>query len=174
MSTLSRSVAIIVLGFALLLLRSVAGLGAFTPQLVLPIVIFLGVSPDVKLARGSIIAFVLGYASDNFCGLPMSLHTFLTVATFLIARGTGLRLFLRGPWFQVGLTFVASALFGAATTAMRSVFEVEAPFALEQRYEGAWTTLAMAVTSAAAAPFVFGAVQAIEESATGRKESARA
>ena len=57
MSTLQRSVLIVALGFALLLLRSVVwravALGPFTPQLVLPMAIFLGVSPDVRLVRGA-------------------------------------------------------------------------------------------------------------------------
>jgi hypothetical protein len=76
MSTLQRSVLIVALGFALLLLRSVVwravALGPFTPQLVLPMAIFLGVSPDVRLVRGAVIAFLLGYLSDGFCGLLLS------------------------------------------------------------------------------------------------------
>ena len=95
MSALQRSVLIVTLGFLLLLLRSVVwravALGPFTPQLVLPMAIFLGVSPDVRLVRGAVIAFLLGYLSDGFCGLPMSVHTFLTMATYLIVRGMGLR-----------------------------------------------------------------------------------
>ena len=57
MSALQRSVLIVTLGFLLLLLRSVVwravALGPFTPQLVLPMAIFLGVSPDVRLVRGA-------------------------------------------------------------------------------------------------------------------------
>ncbi|MCA9536106.1 MAG: rod shape-determining protein MreD [Myxococcales bacterium] len=179
MSVLARSVLIVALGFVLLLLRSVVwravALGPFTPQLVLPIAIFVGVSPDVKLLRGAIIAFVIGYLSDHFCGLPMSVHTFLTVATYLIVRGMGLRVFLRGPWFQVGLTFVASALFGLATTGVRSVFEAEAPFAVDGGSRLLlFSTLATAAMTAVVSPLVFASMRAIEDTATGRRESASA
>ncbi len=179
MSALSRSVAIVLLGFALLLLRSIVlhefNISPWSPQLILPIAIFLGVSPDVRLLRGASIAFVLGLLSDSFCGLPMSVHTFLTVATFMIARGMGLRVFLRGPWFQVGLTFVASTLFGFATMGVRSVFEAEAPFEFEGGSAGlVYSTLATACATAVVSPAVFRAVLAIEETATGRRESATA
>ena len=152
--------------------RAVA-LGPFTPQLVLPMAIFLGVSPDVRLVRGAVIAFLLGYLSDGFCGLPMSVHTFLTMATYLIVRGMGLRVFLRGPWFQVGLTFVASALFGLATTGVRSIFEAEAPFAVDGGSRLLiYSTVATAFATALVSPVVFAAMRSIEDTATGRRESA--
>jgi rod shape-determining protein MreD len=179
MSVTARSVLIVALGFALLLLRSVVwravALGPFTPQLVLPIAIFLGVSPDVRLVRGAVIAFMLGYLSDGFCGLPMSVHTFLTMATYLIVRGMGLRVFLRGPWFQVGLTFVASLLFGLATTGVRTVFEAEAPFAVDGGSRLLiYSTVATAFATALVSPLVFAAMRGIEDTATGRRESAAA
>lgn len=179
MSVLARSVLIVALGFALLLLRSVMwrafAFGAFTPQLVLPIAIFVGVSPDVKLLRGAVIAFVIGYLSDHFTGLPMSVHTFLTVATYFIVRGMGLRVFLRGPWFQVGLTFLASILFGLATTGVRSVFEAEAPFAVEGGERLLFfSTVSTALMTAIVSPAVFATMRAIEDTATGRRETASA
>lgn len=171
-------------GFVLLVLQSIlhrttdlfmVGDYAFTPQLTLPIVIFLGVAADVHLLRGAIIAFFIGYLVDSFTALPMSLHTFLTVATFLIARAARLRLFLRGPLFQAALTFVASLIFGAATIALRAVFEQEPPFAIDYGGERFVRTLTTATATAFTAPLVFAVVQWIEEQAPGshkREESA--
>jgi hypothetical protein len=103
----------------------------------------------------------------------MSVHTFLTVATYLIVRGMGLRVFLRGPWFQVGLTFVASALFGLATTGVRSVFEAEAPFMVDGGSRLLLiSTVSTALMTAITAPLVFKAMRSIEDTATGRRESA--
>jgi hypothetical protein len=105
----------------------------------------------------------------------MSVHTFLTVATYLIVRGMGLRVFLRGPWFQVGLTFVASALFGLATTGVRSVFEAEAPFIVDGGSRLLFiSTVSTALMTAIVSPLVFSAMRTIEDTATGRRESASA
>ena len=69
---------------------------AFAPNLMLPIVIYLGVSPEVQIVRGALISFLLGYLLDSFCGNPMGLQTFVLAASFMVARGAGLRLFPQG------------------------------------------------------------------------------
>lgn len=166
MSWVGRSLVIVALGFALLVLQATATtlfpMYPFTPNLILPIVIFLGVSPEVHVVRGATVSFLLGYLVDLFSGNLLGLQTFVMVATFMLARGAGLRLFLRGPVFQVVLTFVVGALAGGAVLALRAIFEDPAPFPAGS----AWTTgialAAPALVTALAAPLVFHAVRRVE------------
>jgi rod shape-determining protein MreD len=174
LSVLVRSVGLVLLGLVLLVLQSAATtMGAFhpyEPNLLLPIVIYLGVSPDVSMVRGSAVSFCLGYLLDLFCGNLMSLQTFIMVATFILARGAGLRLFLRGPAFQVLLTFVIGMLSGGAVMALRAIFEARAPF----RAGTAWETLAAlarpSLVTALAAPLVFLAARRVEAIMVRRRE----
>ncbi len=89
-----RSIAIVGLGFSLLLVQSILGsvltIHPFSPHLLLPIVLYVGVAPDVPLVRGAFVSFLLGYLLDLFSGNLMSLQTFICVATFVLARGAGL------------------------------------------------------------------------------------
>ncbi len=125
------------LGFSFVLLVVQSALAArvsfhpFTPNLLLPIVIYLGVQQDVQLVRGAAIAFLLGFALDEFCGSPIGLFTFVMVATFMAARGAGIRLFLRGTLFQAGLVFLAAMLAGGTVLALRAIFSRAEPFPLE-------------------------------------------
>ena len=175
MSLWLRSVWVLLLGMALMVLQSVLAtalpLHPFVPILILPVLIYLGVSPDVHLVRGALLAFVLGYFFDLYSGNRMSLHTFLSVATFMLARGAGLRLFLRSPSFQVLLTFIVAALAGGATLALRAIFADNAPFPLEGVREAAMMILAPAVATALSAPLVFPAMQRIESTSPKRQET---
>lgn len=132
--------AILLFGFLLLVgqstLSTYVSLHPFTPNLVLPIVIFLGVQPDVAMLRGAGISFLLGYFLDEFCGSPVGLSTFVLVATYMVARGAGIRLFLRGSLFQIGLVFVASVVAGGTTVALRAIFSPPDPFPLEMPASG--------------------------------------
>lgn len=167
-----RTGLVVALGFVLVVLQAtlhratgllLIGDHALTPMLFLPLVIFLGVSPEVHLLRGALIAFFIGYLVDLYTSHPMSAHTFLTMATYLIARGARLRLFMRGPMFQVALTFVAAALFGAATLGLRAVFEAEAPFPVAYGTSRMLRILFTSLATAAVAPFVFAVAQRIDE-----------
>lgn len=135
-----RNVGFLAFGFVLLVLQSALAahvtLHPFTPNLLLPIVIFLGVQPEIGILRGAFISFLLGYLLDEFCGSPMGLQTFVLVATFMVARGAGIRLFLRGALFQVGLVFVASILAGGTILALRAIFSPPDPFPLEMPASG--------------------------------------
>ena len=96
MESALRMIVVLAMGLLLLVLQSVVfglvSLHPFSPNLVLPVVLFLGVSPEVPLVRGALVAFGLGYVLDVFAGNRMSLETFVCVATFMSARGAGLRL----------------------------------------------------------------------------------
>lgn len=135
-----RNAGFLAFGFVLLVFQAALAahvtLHPFTPNLLLPIVIFLGVQPEVGILRGALISFVLGYLLDEFCGSPMGLQTFVLVASFMVARGAGIRLFLRGSLFQIGLVFVASILAGGTILALRAIFSPPDPFPLEMPASG--------------------------------------
>ncbi|MAQ16211.1 MAG: rod shape-determining protein MreD [Sandaracinus sp.] len=175
MNPWTRSGLLVLLGLALLVvqsaLASVFPLHPFVPNLILPVLIYLGVSPEVHIVRGALLAFFLGYLYDLFCGNLMSLQTFVAVSTFMLARGAGLRLFLRSPSFQVLLTFIVAVLAGGATLALRTIFADNAPFPYGGVRETVMLLVAPAAATALAAPLVFPAVQRIEATAPKRQEA---
>lgn len=175
MTTTVRSAGVLLLGFGLLVLQSAAAtvlsLHVLAPNLLLPIVIFLGVSPDVHIVRGAVISFVLGYLLDAFCGNLMSLQTFVLVATFMVARGAGLRLFLRGPLFQILLTFLVGMLAGGTILALRAIFESLSPFPASI-WPTATSLVGASLLTALAAPLVFLAVRRIDTLVLRRREEA--
>ena len=164
--------------FVLLLAQSaltvVAPIFPFVPNLVLPAVLFLGVSQDVHITRGAGVAFGLGYLVDIFCGNLMSLHTFLCVATFLLTRGMGLRLVLRAPGYQAGAAFFVSILYGGASLTLRTVFGRTVPFPSGGYMETIWALLPQAVATAVIAPLVFLLVTRLEGASAKRQEGAAA
>lgn len=175
MNELIRSAAMIALGFVLLTVQStmsaVLPLRFFVPNLVLPIVIFLGVSPDVEVARGAGIAFALGYLFDLYSGNRMGISTFVMVLTFMTLRGAGFRLFLRGPQFQIPLTFVVCMLAGGAELTIRAVFEPRLPVRVDAAGANASHLAASALVTALAAPLLFLAAQRVESlMATNRRD----
>lgn len=118
---------LIVFGFLLLVIQSAlaALLPTYSvaPNLLLPIAIFLGVSAEVQVIRGALISFILGYLLDSFCGSPMGLQTFVLTASFMVARGAGMRLFPQAPIFQMLLTFLMATAYGVTVLALRAIFE---------------------------------------------------
>jgi rod shape-determining protein MreD len=136
----------------------------------LPVVIFLGVSHDVHIVRGASLSFVLGYLFDSFTGSPMGLMTFVLVATYILARFAGLRFFLRGPIFQIILTFLVGLLTGGTVLALRAIFETPAPFPAGTALDTSLVIVIPALTTAIISPVIFAAVRRIESVATRRRE----
>jgi len=169
-----RNVAIVALGFVILLLQAAVStlvpLRWLAPNLLLPVVIYLGVTHDLGIARGAALAFVLGYLLDSFCGSPMGLQTFVMVATFLAARGAGLRLFLRGPLFQIGLTFGVGVGSGATVLALRAIFEPPAPFPAGDVWQTSVSLVVPALVTAVFSPLVFGIVRRLDAALTRPRE----
>jgi len=167
-----------VVAFAYLLLILETGLSTlmplygFAPNLMLPIAIFLGVSGEVHILRGALTSFVLGYLLDSFCGTGMSVQTLVLTATFMVARGAGLRLLPQGRAMHVLLCFVMALTFGATVFALRAIFEqsTDADFT-----EGAGTTLTSLLKSAAAtallSPVVFVATARVVAFAGFKRET---
>ena len=116
----------------------------FVPVLLLPIALYLGVTPDVAFLRGALIAFVLGVVSDETTGAPLGYGTFLFVATFLLSRVAAFRLFLRGVPFQIGATTGIAFLASAAMLAVCAILSDNSrePFTLEMT-PGGWAGWAL-------------------------------
>jgi rod shape-determining protein MreD len=171
-----RNAAFIALGFVLLVLQAATGtmipLDEWAPNLMLPIVLYLGVSHDVHVVRGAALSFVLGYLLDSFCGSPIGLSTFVMVASFLVARGSGLNLFMRGPAFQIALTFVFGVLAGVSILALRAIFEPPAPFPIAIVWETIYALAAGSIVTAIVAPGIFVIVRRLDGLVTRRREEA--
>jgi rod shape-determining protein MreD len=171
-----RNAAFVLLGFMLLVLQAAVGalvpLSAWAPNLVLPLVLYLGVSHDVHIVRGAALAFILGYLLDSFCGSPMGLSTFVMVATFMVARGTGLNLFMRGPLFQIALTFVFGVLTGGAVLALRGIFEPPAPFPIGSVSDTVLALVQGAGVTAIVSPLIFLGVRRFDVLMSRRREEA--
>jgi rod shape-determining protein MreD len=170
----ASSLWLIAFGFVLLVLQSSVAMllpmDSVTPNLVLPIAIFLGVSPEVHIVRGAIVSFALGYLLDSNCGNPMGLHTFVMTASFLVARGAGLRLFPQGIAFQVLLTFLMTVAFGAAVLGLRALFEPGATIGSGETQQTGLSLAGPALTTALCSPFVFAITRRIEALSTVRRE----
>lgn len=164
-------------GLALLVVESVVGtlvpIHFLAPNLILPIVIYLGVSHEVYIVRGSAIAFVLGFIYDSMTGNPMGLQTLMLVGTFVLTRFAGLRLFMRGILFQLGLTFVVAVLYSGAVLALRAIFEEPPPFPSHTTWETFLTSLPPALTTAAFSPLLFRIIRGFDTvPATHREDKA--
>jgi rod shape-determining protein MreD len=167
-------IALIGLGFVLLVFQTaVATLvdyHTFIPHLLLPITIFLGVTQDIPISRGAVVAFVLGYLLDAFCGSPMGLQTFVLVATFMVARSAGIRLFLQRVLFQVILTFIISLIAGGTLLALHAIFRTVAPFPTADYRYSARVLLQSSLVTALITPFVFKALQKLRSWLTRRTD----
>ena len=193
-----KNVVHLAFGLALLVAQAAIAtflpLHPFAPCLLLPIVIYLGVDPDVEMLRGVAISFVLGYFGDEVAGVPTGLTTFVLVATFLATRGAGIRLVLRGAPFQIGLAFGVSIVTSVTMLALRAIFQPPKAFPLVMPPEGllgaivrlfagdgsrigspvalASTVIASAAATGLAAPGVFAVVRRIERISQRTRRSA--
>lgn len=129
-----RNVFFVLLALALLVVQSslsaVLPLHPFTPNLLLPMVLYLGVTPDVTLGRGAALAFAAGLLTDEMTGAPLGLTTFVFVAGFMLTRVAGLRLFLRGVPFQIVATTGIAVIVAGVMLALCAIFEEPEAFAL--------------------------------------------
>lgn len=107
-----------------------------SPMLLVPVVLHLGVSPDVSVTRGAFTSFALGWMMDEFCGAPMGLSTFVLVAAYLVTHGAVNQLVLRAVPSQVLLTFAVSLIGGGTMLALRAIFGPPEAFPLAMPPEG--------------------------------------
>jgi rod shape-determining protein MreD len=127
-----RNTAFLALGVVLLVLQSNlfravdfverwAHVSGLTPSLLLPLVVFMGVH-EYSMARGAALAFTLGYLLDVFAGAPVGLFTFITVATFVVARAAGVRLAAQTLITKFGLAFVFALVQGILIIVLTAIF----------------------------------------------------
>lgn len=93
----------------------------FVPELVLPLVIYMGVH-EYSLARGAAVAFALGYFTDLVGIAPVGLYTFTYVATFVLARAAGVRFAAQTRWMQVVLALVFSLVHSLMVVILVAIF----------------------------------------------------
>lgn len=158
-----RNTAFLAIGIGLLIVQSnlfriigrvhVAGI---TPSLLLPLIVFMGVH-EYSIARGAALAFLLGYLLDLFSAAPVGLFTFITVATFVVARAAGVRLSAQTILTKVALAFVFALLEGVLIVILTAIFGGDAarPRAL------ALLVAPHALTTAALAPLVFALAEKV-------------
>lgn len=163
------NVLVIALGFALLvvqgMLQHILVSQWLYPSLVLPLVLYMAVG-EFSLARGASLAFVLGYLTDAFSGMPMGLYTFSMVAVFLLSRVAGLKLFLHGAVFQVLMTFVGSVTVGLLMLGLHLIFE-RSQLAVGSALG---VVVAQAFATAVVSPLVFAIVRRLPGAETPKPE----
>jgi rod shape-determining protein MreD len=122
-----RNTAFLAFGVALIILQSIAHvaldrlpLAGITPNLLLPLVIFMGVH-EYSIARGAALSFILGYLLDVFAGAPVGLFTAISVATFFVARLAGVRLAAQTLVTKVALAFVFALFQGILVVVLTAI-----------------------------------------------------
>lgn len=162
-----RNTAFLALGAALLVIQSnlfrlvevlerwlkIPGL---TPSLLLPLVVFMGVH-EYSMARGAALAFTLGYLLDVFAGAPIGLFTFITVATFVVARAAGVRLAAQTLITKIGLALVFALVQGILIIVLTAIFgnDPARPRALVV------LVAPHAIATAICAPFIFAIAERV-------------
>lgn len=173
-----RPTLLILLGFFTLVLQSmletVVAFHPFTPNAMLPLVLYLGATTEVPLLRGAAQSFFLGYLLDLFSGNLLGIHTFLSVATFMLVRGVGLRVVMRNIGTMVSLTATVALIVGGATLALRAIFERGAPFPTRDNSATLMTLFAASLATGVVGPVLLSAARAVDSvGATRREEAAR-
>jgi rod shape-determining protein MreD len=97
------------------------GLHGATPSFVLPLIIFLGVH-ETSMARGALLAFGLGYATDLLAAAPIGLFALTSVATWWLARVAGVRLAAQTWWTKAALSFGFSLVESVLVLVLLAIF----------------------------------------------------
>lgn len=107
-----RNAAFLALGLFLVLIQgnlypllSPFDVHGLTPNLLLPLVIFLGVH-ELSMARGALLASALGYMLDLFASAPIGLFAFVFTAIWWLSRVVGVRLTAQALLTKFALAFM--------------------------------------------------------------------
>jgi rod shape-determining protein MreD len=162
-----RNTAFLALGAALLVIQSNLfrviellerwmSISGLTPSLLLPLVVFMGVH-EYSMARGAALSFTLGYLLDVFAGAPVGLFTFITVATFVVARAAGVRLAAQTLITKIGLALVFALVQRILIIVLTAIFgnDPARPLALAK------LIAPHAIATAVCAPFVFALAERV-------------
>lgn len=158
---------IVVQGELYLLLGSIGALG-FRPTLLVPLLVWLGVT-DTNLSIAAGIAFLLGYVLDVVGGAPVGLYTFISVATLGLARLTGLRIVAQGVVARALLAGAFAALGGLMALVLLAIFG-KSPW-VPRAY--APRLIPHAIATAVFAPLIFKLAERTQAFAAGFLEPSR-
>jgi rod shape-determining protein MreD len=164
------------LAFALLLTLIQANMSRFvaplhlhgwTPSMVLPLVVFLGVH-EPSMARGAILAFVIGHALDLFASAPIGLFTFVYVALWWLARVVGVRLAAQTVPTQMAFAFGFSLVQSLVILVLLAVFGADPQRPVELSY----IVLPHSTATALLAPIVFRIAEHLHQVAAAAPRTA--
>ncbi len=96
-------------------------LHGIAPNLVLPLIIFLGVH-EHSMSRGALLAFGLGYATDILASAPIGLFSFIYVSIWWLARLAGVRLTAQTLLPRMSLAFAFALVEGILVLVLLAVF----------------------------------------------------
>jgi rod shape-determining protein MreD len=146
------------------------GLHGWTPSAVLPLVIFLGVH-EPSMARGALLAFIIGHALDLFGSAPIGLFTFVYVALWWLARVAGVRLTAQTVPTQIALAFGFSLVQSLVVLVLLVVFRSADP---QRPVELATIVLPHSTATALLAPLVFRIAERLHQTAAAGPRSGEA
>jgi rod shape-determining protein MreD len=160
-----RNVVFLVVGILLILIQSnlhlVLGflpLVGTTPNLVLPLIVFLGVH-EHSMTRGAALSAILGYVIDLVSGAPVGFFMFVLVACWWMARVAGVRLTAQTWLTRASLGFVFSIVEAAIALILLAVFGNDT----RRPVEIAAIVIPHALSTALTAPFVFRFAQRLHQ-----------
>lgn len=160
-----RNATFLAVGFLLILLQSnlhlvlaMIPISGVTPNLVMPLVVFLGVH-EHSMTRGALLTFILGYLLDVLSGAPVGFFTFVHVSCWWMARVAGVRLTAQTWLTRVSLGFVFSVVEAAITLILLAVFGSDT----RRPVEVAAVVVPHAISTAIVAPIVFKIAQRLHQ-----------
>jgi len=131
------------------------------PSLVLPLIVFLGVH-EHSMARGALLAFGLGYATDILASAPIGLFSFIYVSIWWLARLAGVRLTAQTLLPRMSLAFAFAVVEGILVLVLLAVFGADT----KRPVEILTVVLPRAVTTALVAPLVLRIAQRLHYGAS--------
>jgi cell shape-determining protein MreD len=170
-----RTLWVLALGVSVLVVKTswLAGIviAPLDPLPLVPMVVFLAIAPNISVARGVTIAFVLGYLGDVFQGTSLGLEAFTMALTFVVIRTVGAKfILLRNIAYQSVMAGVAGALVCGGGMAIRAIFEPPVPLPLDDRPHVAFTVLGCGLATGLVAPLFFEIMRRIEALHSRREE----
>jgi rod shape-determining protein MreD len=134
------------------------GLHGASPDLILPLIVFLGVH-EPSMARGVVLAFSFGYVLDVFGGAPMWLFRFVSVAIWWLARMAGVRLVAQTVITRMSLALAFSLAQSAIILILLAIFGDDT----RRPVEIGAVMLPHAIATALFAPLIFRLAQKLHQ-----------
>jgi len=138
----------------------------WTPQLALPLIVFMGVH-EYSVLRGALIVSALGYLTDLIGIAPVGLYAFTYLAMFLLARAAGVRLAAQTAMMQGVLGLGFALLHGITILILMAIFGRD-PYVPRALYP---FLLPHVLATAGVAPIVFRVAQKLYQATTRGAEA---